>query len=1000
MDEIFRFTVLRPPQRYSFARRAAPVVAAYPDKPSQLATKWLALSPKEAAAEAQKFIGGPGYLAALDELPLPFATLDRALLPPAGLGDDKIAAAILFWFNEPAASVVASTKYLASRERLADSLLAASLSRSVRAPGQEILVRGLQLCAAIEAIARPEGRLVAAAALRALVLLPRTKPAGKPKANETRVVAQQNDRVQKLKHASEVSAATAELKRMSRRKKLQLAALGPVETKEGAKALSADRLLKSDVALLSGETRALLTQFELPQEGLYLPLAIEHLANYASMELGWLMQFYPWVFTLGGPAVPQSVGRARIAGINDLLVVRQNLMRYELGEIAHIENVMRGESYGREFRRKDASEVIEHEETERTESLERDLQTTSKFELKTEAERTIQEDLQFEAGVSVTASGPGIEVGANAGFEYSRSTEDASKIATTFARDVVDRSVSKLQERELKRRTTRVTREIEETSDHKLDNGSGASHVVGVYRWVDKIYQAQVVNYGRRLILEFVLIEPAAFYRSARTNRRMPGVQAELPSPPQFLDPATGELRPLAVDDITEGNYLDWVAQYAVTGINPAPAECVFIGTTLEQTGKTPPADSSSAALTTGALKVESGYVADEISLEWAGDRDGDKAYWEVLVGANEFKYIFPGEVRPQVPVRIVDGYNFDADIPVSMVVQNFGSFTANVVVRCMRTPAKLAAWKLATFNSIRTRYSRLKAEYDDQVAAAQVQQGIPISGNNPLSNREIERNELRRQAIAMISGQNFDLFNAMQDSGSPLLYPQVNNFEEARAEGNYVQFFEQALEWRYMTYLFYPYFWGRKSSWVDVLNQSENDPLFAQFLRAGAARVQVPVRPGFETAINFFLETGKVWMGGEPPSFEDTGEDDAPPFIPMFQELQEQTGLEFVDGPGTLAVISGSATVQGTDTAFASDSGADVELNANREIRIAGRDYRIREVRSATELVLATAYAGENADAASYGLGPKLIGQPWDVRLPTQLVMLQGTEAELNPSS
>lgn len=64
---------------------------------------------------------------------------------------------------------------------------------------------------------------------------------------------------------------------------------------------------------------------------------------------------------------------------------------------------------------------------------------------------------------------------------------------------------------------------------------------------MDKIYQAQVVNYGRRLILEFVVIEPAAFYRKARTNRHLPGVKAQLPSPPVFFD--LEGLRALAARD-------------------------------------------------------------------------------------------------------------------------------------------------------------------------------------------------------------------------------------------------------------------------------------------------------------------------------------------------------------------------------------------------------------------------------------------------------------------
>jgi hypothetical protein len=40
-------------------------------------------------------------------------------------------------------------------------------------------------------------------------------------------------------------------------------------------------------------------------------------------------------------------------------------------------------------------------------------------------------------------------------------------------------------------------------------------------------------------------------------------------------------------------------------------------------------------------------------------------------------------------------------------------------------------------------------------------------------------------------------------------------------------------------------------------------DPVFEQFLRAGNASVIVPVRPGFERPVIFFLKTGLIWGGG-----------------------------------------------------------------------------------------------------------------------------------------
>ena len=88
--------------------------------------------------------------------------------------------------------------------------------------------------------------------------------------------------------------------------------------------------------------------------------------------------------------------------------------------------------------------------------------------------------------------------------------------------------------------------------------------------------------------------------------------------------------------------------------------------------------------------------------------------------------------------------------------------------------------------------------------------------------------------------------------------------------EAPYIQFLEQCFEWQNMTYLFYPYLWGRKSQWVQNSGQADGDPIFEAFLRAGAARVLVPVRPNYEKTVCYYLRSGEIWNGGGLPVLED----------------------------------------------------------------------------------------------------------------------------------
>jgi hypothetical protein len=80
------------------------------------------------------------------------------------------------------------------------------------------------------------------------------------------------------------------------------------------------------------------------------------------------------------------------------------------------------------------------------------------------------------------------------------------------------------------------------------------------------------------------------------------------------------------------------------------------------------------------------------------------------------------------------------------------------------------------------------------------------------------------------------------------------------------VAFFERAFEWENMMYIYYPYFWARPEKWRELILIQDIDPQFEAFLKAGAARVVIPARPGFEGALAHYHETGDIWMGEEMP--------------------------------------------------------------------------------------------------------------------------------------
>jgi hypothetical protein len=107
------------------------------------------------------------------------------------------------------------------------------------------------------------------------------------------------------------------------------------------------------------------------------------------------------------------------------------------------------------------------------------------------------------------------------------------------------------------------------------------------------------------------------------------------------------------------------------------------------------------------------------------------------------------------------------------------------------------------------------------------------------------------------------------------------------------IQFLEQAFEWETLTYICYPYYWADSSRWQDLAVIQGNDQNFADFLRAGSARVVLAARPGFEDQVNFYVQYGIVWGGGPMPAPND------PDYLSIADEIKEMQ-----QGPTDVTII------------------------------------------------------------------------------------------------
>jgi hypothetical protein len=749
---------------------------------------------------------------------------------------------------------------------------------------------------------------------------------------------------------------------------------------------------------------------------------------------------------------PDTRGKVEIVGAQDLLIVRQSLLEYRAGEISHIENVLKSEEKGTTHRKLNRTEVETIQEVEKEQILENELQTTDKYELQSEASKVIEDDKRLEAGVTVTASYGTLNIETQGSYASNTNNQETQRSASTFARDVISRSVQRIRERVLNRvRRTEIT-ELEITNTHKFINTENdAENISGIYRYVDKFYKAQIVNYGKRLMLEFIIPEPAAFYKYA-LNKKPIVTSVPEPELPGFC--CDGEFFPLSPDNVLPQNYLCFVAKYNVKNVSHPPPKYLWksdvlmhkIETTTQEApvsfavSNVPTTGESSGGTSGDTFKLPEGYLPRKVSYSISGsnahsgltggsDHD-DNMFAQVSINDQRvFQYYKneigkagqPGNKWPDIE-QIVEWGKELTQVESELGSYKIGNITDEVIVYsespepkalepdtvkvsltghstlpisvavyysvlCECSPARFQKWQMETFSAIIGAYQLLKEDYDDALLNQQNEEVKSLEDRNPLINREIEKGELKKFSVSLLTGQQFESFNAVEydyETGIPQI-----DLSDAAEEGSFVRFFEQALEWINITYLFYPYFWGRKTNWAETILIQNTDPLFEKFLHAGYARVWVPVRPGFEPAIiNYIKCGGEPWSEKDAPILGGDAHDQTlAPTVALIDEIKEQLGVNFEFRPGTINVEKNSELVIGEGTDFRSD-------DVDREILIALRYYRIAEVDEAAQKVrLRERYSGEDQSKIGFAIGVKFVGEPWLVQVPTSLVYLSSRD-------
>jgi len=579
-----------------------------------------------------------------------------------------------------------------------------------------------------------------------------------------------------------------------------------------------------------------------------------------------------------GTFIPNKFGYRQL-GIADYKKVVSEVCCYEVGEVAHIENIMAKELREKITTKFHQRQIIETESNEiETEKIS-DTTSTERFEMQSEISKLLQEQRQFNANVNVHTSWGTTTLDASAGYASNTSKEESNRQAVQQSKELTERAMERVVSRVKNEKTTTTTEEFTEENAHRFDNTLGKEHVSGVFRFINAIYKNQIFNYGKRLMYEFMVPQPSKLHRLAMSVKKE-AEQLKKPVNPRVL--GYTDFR-----TITKNNYQKLASDYN-SEVEIHKDETINVSQHyLKENWSNDGRWHKSGEF---VIKIPEHYTVEIVKGYFDPRHGNHSATWNNMGGT-----IYIGTKRVHIPHRTSDmnfqlnyiDENIEKELSLTMTTWDIATYNFNIIVECKLTDKAKTQWQKNTYEAILKGYEEQLRVYNEKLAQIK-STGIQILDSNPLFYRQIEQNVLRENCISyLLDNQNPNSHKQfglkMYNDNSSFTDYKITQNQKMDNYASFAKFMEQAFEWNLMSYHFYPYYWGNKEDWSELYQFETNDATFRSFMQSGMARVVVTVKPGFEDAVMLYMATGQIWNGGQMPVLGD------PLYLSIVDELAEQ---------------------------------------------------------------------------------------------------------------
>ena len=540
-------------------------------------------------------------------------------------------------------------------------------------------------------------------------------------------------------------------------------------------------------------------------------------------------------------------GYCRPLGLAAMMTLRQRLLRYKLGALAHVENLMRGETAER-----GSEHRVQHEQLEHTEQANQDSEHhrqesrgDSNGRIRTANPPITQLKREFD-DLSRSYSDDGLsETTTGSWTDSTSSSGQLAEQARRHAQSQLQQASNRVSRRVSTERSYRSQEEIIERRSRRLDNAGNPQHLSAVYRWIDEVYAVDLRHRGVRLVLECVFAHPAASY-VARQNA-LHGTQSTQPTPPWLLDATTSPAGPiLSAADINRDNYAALANYYlADEVIAPPPAQLV-LDTLLRND---PP-------MTSSVQTLPPGYTISQATLAYAWSASNGQA----SPPAGAILAISLGNIVQAINLTAgtQSGQMTLATAPESSTTLNLAAlasgvnFVVSVTLQCScnnDAPAYLQ-WQMSTYQAILAAYAIQRDQY--------LQSMRMLAGQWATASHE-RRDEIERTALRQ---------TAIEGLMAPFLARHGNQgWQQDALQFQLIPFFQTTLEWEEMIYTYYGRYFpaddAERPAWLQMTQLPNEQGDFTAFLEAGSARVLVAAPAQHGLALLYYLSSkGSFWFG------------------------------------------------------------------------------------------------------------------------------------------